>query len=139
MALDCGGQLKAGRRISENIQKAKYRISIDHHESHEEFAQITLLEDKASSTAQIVYKVLKEFDSSLIDKDIAAHIYWDYNRLRKLFFFQYKQGDASYRIRTLKLWHSRWRYLQKGYERYLNQSFRIKGKGAFTSKILSRP
>ncbi|HHU42845.1 MAG TPA: hypothetical protein GXZ42_00750 [Clostridiales bacterium] len=75
LALDCGDSSRLGDEYLKIFKKAKYRISIDHHESHEEFAQITLLEDKASSTAQIVYKVLKEFDSSLIDKDIAAHIY----------------------------------------------------------------
>lgn len=75
VALDCGD---AGR-LSENnfkiFKKVKTRIVIDHHESHENFSPLTICEPKASSTTQIIYKILKKFDKKIIDLDIATQLY----------------------------------------------------------------
>lgn len=75
IALDCGD---AGRMSEENFKvfkKAKTKIVIDHHQSHQKFSPLTLCEAKASSTTQIVYKLLKKYDEKNIDKSIALQLY----------------------------------------------------------------
>lgn len=75
IALDCGD---AGRLSDENFnifKKAKTKIVIDHHESHEKFSTLTLCEGDAASTTQILYKLLKKYDQNNIDKDIALQLY----------------------------------------------------------------
>lgn len=75
IALDCGD---VSRLSDENLKvfvKGKNRIVIDHHESHEEFAPLTVLEAESSSTTQIVYKALCACGKQYIDKDIALALY----------------------------------------------------------------
>lgn len=75
IAVDCGD---ASRLSDENFKvfiKAKTRIVIDHHESHESFAPLTLCETSAASTTQIIYKLLEEYDIATIDDDIAMQLY----------------------------------------------------------------
>ncbi|HHT83303.1 MAG TPA: hypothetical protein GXZ92_02425 [Clostridiales bacterium] len=75
VALDCGDASRLSEDNFKIFKKAKTKIVIDHHESHENFASITVCEPQASSTTQILYKILKEFDKSAIDKDIALALY----------------------------------------------------------------
>ncbi len=75
LALDCGDSSRLGDENIKIFNKSKNTIAIDHHGSHEEFAQTTLLEARASSTTQIIYKLLEQYDKSLIDLDIATQLY----------------------------------------------------------------
>ncbi|MDD4316466.1 MAG: bifunctional oligoribonuclease/PAP phosphatase NrnA [Clostridia bacterium] len=75
IALDCGD---ASRLSDENFKlflKAKTRMVVDHHQSHEAFAPITILEADSASTTQIVFKILKACDPKYIDKDVALQLY----------------------------------------------------------------
>lgn len=75
IALDCGD---VSRLSDENLRifiKCKNRIVIDHHESHEAFAPLTMLEINSASTTQIVYKLLRATDKKYIDKNVALLLY----------------------------------------------------------------
>ena len=50
-------------------------LVIDHHAAHKDFAKYTWREDNAASTTQILYKIMKEYNESLIDRDIATLLY----------------------------------------------------------------
>ena len=47
-------------------------INIDHHASNEHYGQINVVDMSASSTAEIVVRLMEELDSTAIDKDIAT-------------------------------------------------------------------
>ncbi|WP_044826000.1 DHH family phosphoesterase [Clostridium aceticum] len=71
--LDCGDAKRLG--YSEVIlNKSKKIINIDHHVSNTEFGDINLLDTNASSTCEMVYNLLKDFQLPL-DKDIATCLY----------------------------------------------------------------
>lgn len=52
----------------------KYIINIDHHESNKPFGNIAIIEEKASSTCEIIYKIFKSLNLK-IDKSLAQVIY----------------------------------------------------------------
>ena len=54
------------------FNSARYTINIDHHISNNGFAQINLVEPKASSTCEVVFGL---FDEKMIDRDIATALY----------------------------------------------------------------
>ncbi len=54
------------------FNSAKHTVNIDHHISNNGFAQINLVEPKASSTCEVVFGL---FDESVIDSDIATALY----------------------------------------------------------------
>lgn len=57
------------------FSKGKDSIVVDHHKEHVDFAKCTVREDGAASTTQILYKVLKLYDESAIDVDVATCLY----------------------------------------------------------------
>jgi phosphoesterase RecJ-like protein len=72
IALDCGdaGRLgKSGRYLDNN-----FVINIDHHISNNKFGNLNLVELKASSTGEIIYKLLKLLGIDL-DKEISECLY----------------------------------------------------------------
>lgn len=75
IALDCGDAARLSEENFKVFKKAKTKIVIDHHESHESFSPLTLLEANSASTTQIVYKLLKMYDKNNIDYDIALQLY----------------------------------------------------------------
>lgn len=56
------------------FEKAKYSINIDHHRTNNEFGNLAIVEPKASSSGEVLYKILKKLDWA-IDLEIANCIY----------------------------------------------------------------
>lgn len=73
IALDCGD---ADRLASNKVllEIAKNTINIDHHVSNTNFADVNLVEEKISSTGEIIYHLIKNLDIE-IDPDIASCLY----------------------------------------------------------------
>lgn len=75
IAVDTGDAGRIGDIAYRKFIKIKNNIVIDHHEIHEDYAQVTYRESDSASTTQILYKLMKEYDNKLIDKDIATCLY----------------------------------------------------------------
>ena len=73
-ALDCGDVNRLGDSVS-LVANSNTVVNIDHHVSNDSFGNINFVEVEASSTCEIVYKVIKEILSIEIDKDIATCLY----------------------------------------------------------------
>ena len=64
------------RKLSPYIKESKaIKIMIDHHESPDDFAKYSYCDPSMSSTCEMVYNFLLEYDKDLIDKNIAECIY----------------------------------------------------------------
>src|SRR3954451_630968 len=64
LAVDCANE----RRIGEGntgVEGAKLVINVDHHHDNDRFGDVALIDDKASSTAEIVRDVLRGLDVAL--------------------------------------------------------------------------
>lgn len=72
IALDCGDLERLGK-VAQLVGKTKL-VNMDHHISNTKFGEINLVEENASATAEIVYKLIKTM-GIFIDKDIADCIY----------------------------------------------------------------
>jgi phosphoesterase RecJ-like protein len=72
IALDCGDLERLGK-AAQLVSKTKL-VNIDHHISNTKFGEMNLIEENASATAEIVYKLIKSM-GIFIDKDIADCIY----------------------------------------------------------------
>lgn len=75
IGLDVGDAGRIGEELYRKFVKGEKRIVVDHHMENEDFADITLREDEAASTTQILYKLLKHWNQSNIDIDIATALY----------------------------------------------------------------
>lgn len=73
ICLDCGDIKRTGSRIKV-LESAKNTLSIDHHETNTNFAEVNLVEAKAAATAEILYTLFCEMGIG-IDKEIAANLY----------------------------------------------------------------
>lgn len=78
IALDCGDR----NRIclsEELLNKAKNIICIDHHASNDYYGNLNYIDVDASSTCELVYNLLVEYekkeDKNIIDQDIATCLY----------------------------------------------------------------
>ena len=72
-AVDCGDFF----RIGDGYEKLKEKgpiINIDHHETNEAFGFLNIIDERASSTAEIIYAILKALDVRM-DFDIAVNLY----------------------------------------------------------------
>ena len=72
-AVDCGDFF----RIGDGYEKLKDKgliINIDHHDTNEAFGFLNIIDERASSTAEIIYGILKAFDIPM-DFEIAVNIY----------------------------------------------------------------
>lgn len=56
-------------------KKSDFKINIDHHATNDRFGDLTLLDAHAAATAEVVYNLIKEYDSTLIDNTIAHCLY----------------------------------------------------------------
>jgi bifunctional oligoribonuclease and PAP phosphatase NrnA len=71
--LDCGDL----HRIGDELQRFRgnsFVVNIDHHDANEAFGQLNILDDRASSTAEILYRVLKALDVAFT-KEMAVNLY----------------------------------------------------------------
>jgi len=73
VALDCGDLYRVGM-IAPSIDRCKVVINIDHHVTNSRFGSMQHIDTEASSTAEIVYHIIREFKIS-IDPAIATAIY----------------------------------------------------------------
>lgn len=71
--LDCGDANRLGAHKS--LLNNRTIVNIDHHVSNDGFGDINIVDINASSTCEIIYKVIKEGLSIEIDKDIATCLY----------------------------------------------------------------
>lgn len=69
ISLDCGDE----RRISQSIEKYNTLINIDHHTSNTFFGQYNIVDEKASSTCEIIFKLIR--GNTTLTKEIAASLY----------------------------------------------------------------
>ncbi|MBR1624709.1 MAG: DHH family phosphoesterase, partial [Clostridia bacterium] len=61
IAVDTGDAGRIGDIAYRKFIKIKNNIVIDHHEIHEDYAQVTYRESDSASTTQILYKLMKEY------------------------------------------------------------------------------
>ena len=71
--LDCGDLHRVGNGFEE-IRSLGPIVNIDHHRTNDTFGDINLIDENASSTAEIIYKLLGELKIS-ITPDMAINIY----------------------------------------------------------------
>ena len=74
IVLDCGNKIRVNVRES-ILNNAFHTICIDHHESNDFFADINYVDDKASSTCELVYDFAKLYDETKIDEVVATALY----------------------------------------------------------------
>ncbi len=72
-AVDCGDFFRIGDG-HEKLKEKGLIINIDHHDTNEAFGFLNIIDGRASSTAEIVYTILKALDVR-IDFEIAVNIY----------------------------------------------------------------
>ncbi len=75
VALDLGAPGRIGDTAYSMFLKGERSLVIDHHDTFVNFTDLCLREPEASSCAQILYKVLTEYDESAIDDTIAALLF----------------------------------------------------------------
>ena len=71
--LDCGSLFRIGDG-HEDIAPVKHLVNIDHHDTNDRFGTINLVDNTASSTGEIIYRLLKYLKIN-IDKNMAVNIY----------------------------------------------------------------
>lgn len=57
------------------LQSRAIKVVIDHHLEANNFADLYLIDEQATSTAEILYKLFNEIDSNLLDYEIAHPLY----------------------------------------------------------------
>lgn len=57
------------------LQSRAIKVVIDHHLEANSFADLYLIDEQATSTAEILYKLFNEIDSNLLDYEIAHPLY----------------------------------------------------------------
>lgn len=72
ISLDCGDRERL-KEATELFDKAEKTINIDHHRSNRFFGQYNFVDADASSTCEIIYRLLR--DEMPVDMDIAAALY----------------------------------------------------------------
>jgi phosphoesterase RecJ-like protein len=73
LAVDCANE----RRIGESetgVEGAKLVLNVDHHHDNDRFGDVALIDDNASSTAEIVRDILRELDV-VLTPEIAQALY----------------------------------------------------------------
>lgn len=73
--VDCAEFKRIGTKCFEIAKFSTNYLIIDHHIIDKPFTPNYVIEPHSPSTTQILYKILKEIDASLIDKDMAALLY----------------------------------------------------------------
>ncbi len=86
--VDASGFYRAGAEV-----RAVKKIRIDHHIGGEFYGEHDYIDPDAPSTTAIIYRLLKEWDESAIDKDIAQNLYA--GLATDTGFFKYSNTDAE--------------------------------------------
>lgn len=73
VALDCGAGDRLGM-LEDTFRGAAVSVNVDHHPGNDGFAKFNLVVDSASSTAELVTRLLQDLDVE-IDRDIAMCLY----------------------------------------------------------------
>lgn len=73
LALDCGSANRLGL-LEEPARKSKTLINVDHHAGNEYFGRLNIVDTHASSTAELVMRLLVDLGVEL-DRDIATCLY----------------------------------------------------------------
>ncbi len=71
-SIDCADKARLGE-AEKVFERAKYTYNIDHHISNTCFADVNIVNGRASSACEVVYEIIKDFVN--IDKDIASALY----------------------------------------------------------------
>jgi len=71
--LDCSDLSRVGEE-AENIRKIKRIINIDHHVSNNGFCSLKIIDAKASSTGELLFRLMQEMRFQM-SKDIATNLY----------------------------------------------------------------
>ncbi|MHB8139255.1 MAG: DHH family phosphoesterase [Smithellaceae bacterium] len=71
--LDCSELDRVGK-ISEEVARIKTLINIDHHVSNGGFCKLRLLDSKASSTGELLYRLMRKMHAKMT-KDICTNLY----------------------------------------------------------------
>jgi bifunctional oligoribonuclease and PAP phosphatase NrnA len=71
--LDCSELERLGK-ISANVAKIKKLINIDHHVSNSGFSNLQLLDTRASSTGELLYRLMRMMNATLT-KEICTNLY----------------------------------------------------------------
>ena len=74
VAIDVASEERMGKYKSV-FQKGRKTLCIDHHLQVRHFAENNYIDPKSGATAELIYLILKEYDESLLDKDIAYLLY----------------------------------------------------------------
>ena len=74
IAIDCAAEDRLGKYRT-LFKKCRRNLCIDHHLQDRNYAAYNFIDAKAGATAELIYLIMKTWDESLIDKDIAALIY----------------------------------------------------------------
>ena len=74
VAVDCATHDRMGRYVS-LFDKGKKTICIDHHLQDRYYAQYNLVDTHAGATAELMFLLMKEYDLSVMDKEIASLLY----------------------------------------------------------------
>jgi phosphoesterase RecJ-like protein len=72
VALDCGDVMRLGEAISV-FDKTGIKVNIDHHISNEFYGGFNIVDGDASSTCELLYRLLR--DAVDLDRDIATALY----------------------------------------------------------------
>lgn len=73
ISVDCGDIERLGK-AKEVFERAKKTVNIDHHISNDGFGDLNIINDKSSSTSEVIFEVISCMDID-IDIDIATIIY----------------------------------------------------------------
>lgn len=73
IVLDCSDLTRAGEE-AENIRKIKKLINIDHHVSNNGFCDLKMLDAKASSTGELVFRLMQKMRVKM-SRDICTNLY----------------------------------------------------------------
>jgi bifunctional oligoribonuclease and PAP phosphatase NrnA len=73
LAVDCANERRIGE-VETGVDSAKLVVNVDHHHDNDRFGDVALIDDRASSTAEIVRDILRELDVPLTP-EIAQALY----------------------------------------------------------------
>lgn len=71
--LDCSELDRVGRNAN-RLKQISYVINIDHHVSNGQFAELSILDAQASSTGELIYRLMIELNAPLTE-EIAVNLY----------------------------------------------------------------
>jgi len=74
VCLDCSDIKRLGEEI-DVFYSAKTTVNVDHHKTNTEYAQFNYVEPYASSTCEILYKLILRLDPDSLNDDIAELLY----------------------------------------------------------------